>query len=65
MLRVIHKRSVKFKMKKIWKFIKDEQGATAVEYAIIAAAIAGVIVAVVTVVGQKTDNNFKSVNSGW
>jgi len=52
-------------MKKIWKFIKDEQGATAVEYAIMAAAIAAVIVAVVVVVGQKSENNFKAVNSGW
>ena len=45
-------------MKWIVKFVKEDEGATAVEYAIIAAAIAAVIAAVVIIVGGKTSNNF-------
>lgn len=43
-------------------FFKDEEGATAVEYAIMAAAIAAVIVAVVMVIGAKVDNEFGGLN---
>ena len=52
-------------MKKLFKFFKEEDGATAVEYSIIAAAIAAVIVVIVTVNGNKTKNNFGTVNSIW
>ena len=45
--------------------IKDSQkGATAVEYGIMVALIAAVIIAVVRVVGTKTNTSFESVNSG-
>ena len=47
------------KLKGFWK---DEEGATAVEYGIMVAAIAAVIVAVVFVVGEKVDNAFEAVN---
>jgi pilus assembly protein Flp/PilA len=44
--------------------IKDsDSGATAVEYGIMVALIAAVIITVVKVVGGKTSNAFESVNS--
>jgi pilus assembly protein Flp/PilA len=49
-------------MDKIKAFWKDEEGATAVEYGIMVAAIAAVIVAVVFVVGGKVDTAFETVN---
>ncbi|PLX86245.1 MAG: Flp family type IVb pilin [Desulfuromonas sp.] len=49
-------------LREIEHFIREEKGATAVEYAIIAAAIAAVIVAIVWTIGGKTSENFKSVN---
>jgi pilus assembly protein Flp/PilA len=51
-------------MKKLVKFFKDEEGATAVEYAIMVALIAIVIVAMVVIVGKKANNAFSSVASG-
>ena len=43
--------------------LKDSQkGATAVEYGIMVALIAAVIIVVVRVVGGKTSNSFESVN---
>jgi pilus assembly protein Flp/PilA len=41
----------------------SEGGATAVEYGIMVALIAAVIIAVVKVVGGKTSNAFQSVNA--
>ena len=46
----------------ISKFIKEDSGATAVEYGIMVAAIAAVIIAVVVVVGGKVNNAFQVVN---
>jgi pilus assembly protein Flp/PilA len=40
-----------------------ERGATAVEYGIMVALIAAVIILVVTAVGQKTNNAFNKVNA--
>jgi pilus assembly protein Flp/PilA len=40
---------------------EEDHGATAVEYAIMLALIAAVIVVGVTVLGQGTDNGFKTV----
>ena len=40
-------------IKKIKKFFKDEEGATAVEYGIMVAAIAAVIIGVVVAVGTE------------
>lgn len=50
-------------MEWIKRFLMDEEGATAVEYGIMVAAIAAVIVAVVFVVGEKVDNAFENVNA--
>jgi pilus assembly protein Flp/PilA len=41
----------------------EEGGASAVEYGLLVALIAAVIVAVVNVVGKKTSNAFSSVNA--
>ncbi len=48
---------------KLLGFLRDEEGATAVEYGIMVAAIAAVIVAVVIAVGNRTNNAFENVNS--
>ncbi len=45
---------------RLWK---EEDGATAVEYGIMVAAIAAVIVTVVFAVGTKTNKAFSIVNS--
>jgi len=50
-------------MEKIIRFFKDEEGATAVEYAIMVALIAIVIIATVIIVGKKANNAFSSVAS--
>ncbi len=50
-------------IQKLKKFFKDEEGATAVEYGIMVAAIAAVIIGVVVAVGQSTNSAFESVNS--
>jgi pilus assembly protein Flp/PilA len=42
---------------------RDEEGATAVEYGLIVAAIAGVIAVVVFALGPKVNNQFSRVNS--
>ena len=42
---------------------EGERGATAVEYGIMVALIAAVIILVVQAVGNKTSNAFESVNS--
>ena len=50
-------------MDKLIRFFKDEEGATAVEYAIMVALIAVVIIAAVVIVGQKTNKVFSRVGS--
>jgi pilus assembly protein Flp/PilA len=50
-------------MKKLIGFFKDEEGATAVEYGIMVAAIAAVIVLVVIALGGKVNNAFSKVNN--
>lgn len=50
-------------MSTLRKFLKDEQGATAVEYGLIVAAISAVIIVVVISVGRKTNNAFTAVNT--
>ena len=45
---------------------EGERGATAVEYGIMVALIAAVIILVVTAVGRKTSNAFETVNkAAW
>ena len=48
-------------MKKLIRFFKDEEGATAVEYAIMVALIAIVVIAMVQLVGEKANNVFSKV----
>lgn len=50
-------------MERIKRFFRDEEGATAVEYGIMVAAIAAVIIATVIVVGNRTNQAFEKVNS--
>ena len=48
-------------IKNLIKLLKDEEGATALEYGLIAAAIAGVIITVVYLLGGKMNNVFTNV----
>ena len=50
-------------MEKLIQFFKDEQGATAVEYGIMVALIAAVIITAVQLVGTNTNNAFNDVNT--
>ena len=50
-------------LKNAMKLLKDEEGATAVEYGLIVAAIAGLIIAVVFVLGGKVKNNFNNIQN--
>lgn len=50
-------------MKTIQKFIRDEQGVTAIEYGLIAALIAVVIIAAVKIVGTQLDTTFSKIGS--
>ena len=49
-------------MKKLINFFKEEDGATAVEYGIMVACIAAVIVIIVTSVGQSVKKSFMVVD---
>lgn len=51
-------KNLAFAVKRFWV---DEEGATAVEYAIMVAMIAVAIVAAVYLVGQKVENVFQQV----
>jgi pilus assembly protein Flp/PilA len=46
------------------KFIADESGATAIEYGLIAALIAVVVITVLTTIGTNLNNKFVSVADG-
>lgn len=48
-------------LKNLKKLLKDEEGATAVEYGLIVAAIAGLIIVVVFLLGNKVNNAFNKV----
>lgn len=45
------------------RFVKDQSGATAIEYGLIAALIAVVCITVLTAVGSKLNNKFQSVST--
>jgi pilus assembly protein Flp/PilA len=51
-------------MQKFWHFVRDESGATAIEYGLIAALIAVVIIGAVTAVGTSLSTTFTSVSTG-
>ncbi len=48
-------------MKKLIRFLKDEDGVTAIEYGLIAALIAVGIIAAVTAVGEKLQETFETI----
>ena len=48
-------------MKKLMRFLKDEEGVTAIEYSLIAALIAVVIILGVTAAGTAVSNTFGTV----
>ena len=48
-------------MERLKKFFRDEDGATAVEYGLMVALIAIVIIAAVTLLGQNLSTKFDSV----
>ena len=50
-------------MKTFVKLFKDESGATAIEYGLIAMLIAVAIIVMVTAVGDSLENVFSNVNS--
>ena len=50
-------------MNLIGTILRDEQGATMVEYGIMVALIAAVCIAVVTTLGQNVSNAFSTVNA--
>ena len=45
------------------RFVKDESGATAIEYGLIAAGISLAIIAVVNGLGTNLNNKFTSINN--
>ena len=50
-------------MSKITAFLKNESGATAIEYGLIAAGIAVAIIAVVNGLGTQLNNTFNTVST--
>lgn len=48
----------------LMNFVNDEEGATAVEYGLMAALIAAVIITVVTNLGSKVNGAFSKVEKG-
>jgi pilus assembly protein Flp/PilA len=50
-------------MKKLMNFFKDEEGATAVEYGIMVAAIAAIIIVTVYSIGGKVLGAFTTVDT--
>lgn len=51
-------------MKHLKRLIKDESGATAIEYGLIAALISVAIIVIVGQVGDSLNTTFTSVNTG-
>jgi len=50
-------------MKNVLRFLKDESGATAIEYGLIAAGVAVAIAAAVNTLGTNLDGTFKNIAS--
>jgi len=50
-------------MKTLAKFVKDESGATAIEYGLIAAGISVAIIAVVNNLGGKLSSTFTTIST--
>jgi pilus assembly protein Flp/PilA len=50
-------------MKTLAKFVKDESGATAIEYGLIAAGISVAIITIVNNLGTKLTSTFSSIST--
>ncbi|MBW1744719.1 MAG: Flp family type IVb pilin [Deltaproteobacteria bacterium] len=50
-------------MKKLIRFLKDEDGVTAIEYGLIAALIAVVIIVAIKVVGNELSTTFSHIGT--
>ena len=50
-------------MKHLMRFLRDEEGATAVEYGLMVAAIAALIIIIVFALGKQVNNTFSNVAS--
>lgn len=50
-------------MAKLLSFLKDESGATAIEYGLIAAGISVVIIATINTIGSKINTNFDTIST--
>jgi pilus assembly protein Flp/PilA len=50
---------------KLRHFLGDEDGATSIEYALLASGVAGVIVAMVTAMGTSLQGMYQSVNDAF
>jgi pilus assembly protein Flp/PilA len=50
-------------MSKVVAFLKDDSGATAIEYGLIAAGISVVIIATVNAIGTNLDAKFTSIST--
>ena len=48
----------------IWRFLRNESGATAIEYGLIAGLISIVIVTVLTSIGTKLNVKFQRISTG-
>ena len=48
----------------VHRFLRDESGATAIEYGLIAALIAMVLVGALTTIGTKISGTFNNVSNG-
>jgi pilus assembly protein Flp/PilA len=46
------------------RFVKDDSGATAIEYGLIAALVSVAIIAVLSLVGNNLENTFNAVANG-
>ena len=52
-------------MRSLREFFRDDSGATAIEYALIASGIAAAIIAVVMAVGTSVNGMYQSVANGF
>jgi pilus assembly protein Flp/PilA len=52
-------------MRSLREFYHNDSGATAIEYALIASAIAGAIIAVVMAMGTQLQAKYQSVSDGF
>ncbi len=50
-------------MSKVFAFLKDESGATAIEYGLIAAGISVVIIATVNTIGTTLNGKFNDIST--